>query len=258
MWHGATRAAAARPRRACRRALSRRSHRGPVRVPRTLARATVPVSAPVSKRGQQYQSIVPSVPTRATVCRSAIGACRAIGGWRARCAPGGSSGRDVCDQAAREVERDYGTSTSFPLDASSRAVRERDARRTRAGARRRRAGSCPGAAARAAHGSPPDTARHPSARRRPLRVAVWRCRSTSAVVASILRRGESLSESQTAAIGAHHSISAGQSLCPSLSVSQRPNTTSLPPGRSPRNERSEIGPRSCRRRRPPSRAPRTP
>jgi hypothetical protein len=32
-----------------------------------------------SKRGQQYQSIVPSVPTSATVCRSPIRPCSAIG-----------------------------------------------------------------------------------------------------------------------------------------------------------------------------------
>jgi hypothetical protein len=32
-----------------------------------------------SKRGQQYQSIVPSVPTRATVWRSPIRPCSAIG-----------------------------------------------------------------------------------------------------------------------------------------------------------------------------------
>jgi hypothetical protein len=32
-----------------------------------------------SNRGQQYQSIVPSVPTSATVCRSPISPCSAIG-----------------------------------------------------------------------------------------------------------------------------------------------------------------------------------
>jgi hypothetical protein len=32
-----------------------------------------------SKRGQQYQSIVPSVPTSATVCRSPIRPCSAMG-----------------------------------------------------------------------------------------------------------------------------------------------------------------------------------
>ena len=32
-----------------------------------------------SKRGQQYQSMVPSVPTSATVCRSPIRPCSAIG-----------------------------------------------------------------------------------------------------------------------------------------------------------------------------------
>jgi hypothetical protein len=32
-----------------------------------------------SKRGQQYQSIVPSVPTSATVCRSPIRPCAAMG-----------------------------------------------------------------------------------------------------------------------------------------------------------------------------------
>ena len=33
-----------------------------------------------SNRGEQYQSIVPSVPTSATVCRSPITPCSAIGG----------------------------------------------------------------------------------------------------------------------------------------------------------------------------------
>jgi hypothetical protein len=32
-----------------------------------------------SNRGQQYQSIVPSVPTSATVCRSPIRPCSAMG-----------------------------------------------------------------------------------------------------------------------------------------------------------------------------------
>jgi len=38
-----------------------------------------PKTLGASKRGQQYQSIVPPVVTRATLCRSPMSPCSAIG-----------------------------------------------------------------------------------------------------------------------------------------------------------------------------------
>jgi hypothetical protein len=40
-----------------------------------------------SKRGQQNQSMQPSVPTRAEVCRSPINPCSAIAGYRSMATP---------------------------------------------------------------------------------------------------------------------------------------------------------------------------
>jgi hypothetical protein len=48
------------------------------RPPRSASRID-PNTLGESKRGQQYQSIVPSVPTSATVCRSPIRPCSATG-----------------------------------------------------------------------------------------------------------------------------------------------------------------------------------
>src|SRR6266508_2974931 len=62
-----------------------------------------------SKRGQQYQSIVPSVPTSVTVCRSPIGPCSAMGSGdgqvaRPRCPPS-RSGHDLPSSTRTNSER---------------------------------------------------------------------------------------------------------------------------------------------------------
>src|SRR3954453_18812127 len=72
-----------------------------------------------SKRSGQYQSIVPSVPTRATVCRSPMTPCSAIGRY--------SSDAENERSTAREIVRSFIRVTTPPLARAGRGYRRRPA-----------------------------------------------------------------------------------------------------------------------------------
>ena len=83
---------------------------------------------PCNRKLRGYQSIVPSVPTSATVCRSPIRPCSAIGKYRACAARRASDATWPSDQRGAGVLirnrplSPYGTSTSLPLAAELSSI----------------------------------------------------------------------------------------------------------------------------------------
>ena len=210
---------------------------GPMRnrPPRSASRIAAKT---LGERGQQYQSIVPSVPTSATCAgrRSARARRSAV----APAAPPAAAGA-TRDRVSANVERHHGTRTS-PSTPSSRAARARAARPTAAGARRRSGGSCPRGAARPSWRSPLGTAPRPWALRPPPRLASRPCRATSG-------RGRRTPPAWRQLVPEPD----GRDRCPPLDH-RRPVLVPVlervvaaehdqpSAGRSARNERSEIGP----------------
>ena len=141
----------------------------PVAVGRDAERATGSASRIAaktlgeSKRGQQYQSIVPSVPRARPCAGRRSGRARRSAGRGPRCRRA-HRGRPLLDHtmssaACAVLVGARAPARAFPCPPSSPAARARDARRTAADARRRPDGSCPHEAARAARGSPPEPIR---------------------------------------------------------------------------------------------------